>query len=56
MSRCDPQKRPGTHARGFVHAYSPVLADCGISQSTFMQLLQDFEKAIKVCRVLSSGL
>ena len=47
-----PQRRPGMNTRGFVHAYAPVLGDCGIDQATFMDFLTGFHKAIKVSTIL----
>ncbi len=43
-----PQRRPRNKDRGFVRAYAPVLADCGISQDVFLQFLEDWDKASKV--------
>lgn len=43
-----PQRRPKHKDRGFVRAYAPVLDDCGIDQTTFMDFLKGFEKAIRV--------
>ena len=43
-----PQKRPGSKERGFVRAYAPVLADCGIDQPTFLDFLDSFSAATKV--------
>lgn len=43
-----PQRRPRNKDRGFVRAYAPVLADCGISQEVFLQFLEDWDKASKV--------
>jgi len=43
-----PQRRPRQKDRGFVRAYAPVLADCGISQDVFLQFLDDWDKASKV--------
>ena len=43
-----PQRRPRTKSRGFVRAYAPVLADCGIGQDTFLEFLKTFHKAIQV--------
>lgn len=40
-----PQRRPRTKSRGFVRAYAPVLADCGIDQDTFLDFLKTFHKA-----------
>ncbi|KAJ5368945.1 uncharacterized protein N7496_008705 [Penicillium cataractarum] len=42
-----PQRRPRNKDRGFVRAYAPVLADCGISQEVFLQFLEDCDKASK---------
>lgn len=43
-----PQRRPGKKQYGFVRAYAPVLADCGVSQELFLQFLVDWEKTSKV--------
>jgi hypothetical protein len=43
-----PQRRPGAKKRGFVRAYAPVLADCGISQDVFVKFISDFHKASQV--------
>jgi hypothetical protein len=43
-----PQRRPGAKKRGFVRAYAPVLADCGISQDCFLKFISDFHKASQV--------
>lgn len=40
-----PQRRPGTKTRGFVHAYAPDLAPCGIDQDIFIRFIQNFHKA-----------
>ncbi|KAF2212390.1 hypothetical protein CERZMDRAFT_41387 [Cercospora zeae-maydis SCOH1-5] len=40
-----PQRRPRKKARGFVRAYSPVLADCGIDQDVFLKFLKNFHKS-----------
>ncbi|KAE8360369.1 hypothetical protein BDV27DRAFT_167873 [Aspergillus caelatus] len=42
-----PQRRPGNKDRGFVRAYAPVLADCGIGQDVFLKFLEDFFQASK---------
>ena len=43
-----PQKRPHTKMRGFVRAYAPVLEDCGIDQTTWMEFLDHFHESTKV--------
>lgn len=43
-----PQKRPRTKSRGFVRAYAPVLAECGINQETFLEFLDSFDKSTQV--------
>jgi hypothetical protein len=43
-----PQKRPRSKGRGFVRAYAPMLADCGIDQSTFVEFLDTFDKSTHV--------
>jgi len=48
-----PQRRPQSKARGFVHAYAPMLMDCNISQDAFMQFLDYFDEAIKVSPVFT---
>ncbi|KAJ5106872.1 hypothetical protein N7456_003547 [Penicillium angulare] len=40
-----PQRRPGAKKRGFVRAYAPMLADCGIGQDVFLKFISDFHKA-----------
>ncbi|KAL2788804.1 hypothetical protein BJX66DRAFT_308045 [Aspergillus keveii] len=40
-----PQRRPGAKKRGFVRAYAPALANCGISQDMFLKFVSDFHKA-----------
>lgn len=42
-----PQRRPKNRGRGFVRAYSPVLADAGIDQPEFIDFMDSFNKAIK---------
>ena len=37
-----PQRRPRDWTRGFMRAYAPVLADCGISQDIFLDFLKTF--------------
>lgn len=48
-----PQRRPRTKSRGFVRAYAPVLADCGIDQDTFLDFLKTFHKASQVNKLFS---
>ncbi|KAF2163587.1 hypothetical protein M409DRAFT_26196 [Zasmidium cellare ATCC 36951] len=38
-----PQKRPNAKARGFLTAYAPALADCGVDQETFLQFIDGFD-------------
>ncbi|KNG80942.1 hypothetical protein ANOM_011026 [Aspergillus nomiae NRRL 13137] len=45
-----PQRRPGNKDRGFVRAYAPVLADCGVSQHVFLKFLEDFFQASKASK------
>ncbi|OJJ30860.1 hypothetical protein ASPWEDRAFT_118810, partial [Aspergillus wentii DTO 134E9] len=40
------QRRPGERARGFLRAYAPVLADVGIDQKTFLEFMDDLNKAV----------
>jgi hypothetical protein len=42
-----PQRRPRDKKRGFVRAYAPVLADCGIDQAMFLDFLKTFHSASK---------
>ncbi|EED21680.1 hypothetical protein TSTA_089160 [Talaromyces stipitatus ATCC 10500] len=39
-----PQRRPRKRGRGFVRACAPVLADCGVSEGLFLQLLEDYDR------------
>ncbi|KAI1879231.1 hypothetical protein JX265_002185 [Neoarthrinium moseri] len=41
-----PQRRPESRHRGFVRAYAPVLEDCDIDQSAWLEFLDGFEKSI----------
>ncbi|KAL6887995.1 hypothetical protein GGI43DRAFT_416854 [Trichoderma evansii] len=40
-----PQRRPGERARGFIHAYAPLLQNVGIDQTTFMDFIRDLNLA-----------
>jgi hypothetical protein len=42
-----PQRRPRDKKRGFVRAYAPVLEDCGIDQTTFLDFLKTFHASCK---------
>ncbi|WPH02238.1 Hypothetical protein R9X50_00509400 [Acrodontium crateriforme] len=42
-----PQRRPGNQTRGFVRAYAPDLANCGIDQETFLKFIKNFHKSSK---------
>jgi hypothetical protein len=46
-----PQRRPQSKDRGFVRAYAPMLADCGIDQATFLEFLDMFDKSTRVSRL-----
>lgn len=48
-----PQRRPRTKSRGFVRAYAPLLAGCGIDQDTFLEFLKIFHKASQVNKLFS---
>lgn len=41
-----PQKRPDMRSRGFVRAYAPALAECGVDQAAFLDFLDGFHKEI----------
>ena len=49
-----PQRRPGNRRRGFVHAYAPALADCGIDETTFSHFLKDLYRASQASRTLQA--
>ncbi|TFB02641.1 hypothetical protein CCMA1212_005169 [Trichoderma ghanense] len=40
-----PQRRPGERARGFIHAYAPLLLDVGIDQATFIDFITQLNMA-----------
>ncbi|KAL6706941.1 hypothetical protein ACN47E_004891 [Coniothyrium glycines] len=40
------QRRPESRTKGFVRAYSPLLADVGIDQKTFLDFLDNLNKSI----------
>jgi hypothetical protein len=41
------QRRPGKRSRGFIRAYSPLLNDVGIDQTTFLDFIDNFNKAVR---------
>ncbi|KAI3319156.1 hypothetical protein HD806DRAFT_295354 [Xylariaceae sp. AK1471] len=41
------QRRPGTRTRGFVRAYAPILQDVGIDQPTFLEFIDELNKAVE---------
>jgi len=47
-----PQRRPRDKKRGFVRAYAPVLAGCGIDQQTFLDFLETFDKSAEASQWL----
>ncbi|KAL9065786.1 MAG: hypothetical protein Q9161_008011 [Pseudevernia consocians] len=48
-----PQRRPGARDRGFIHAYSPDLAEKGISQEAFLSFIQNFHAASQASPLLN---
>jgi len=50
-----PQKRPESKSHGFIRAYAPVLANCGIDQSTFLDFLDSFTTSIKGSRYFNAA-
>lgn len=46
-----PQSRPGYISEGFVRAYAPVLADCGISQDVFTNFQDNLHQTSMVSRL-----
>ena len=42
-----PQRRPNRRGRGFIRAYSPVLAEVGIAQDMFLDFIDDFNKILE---------
>ncbi|KAI1291581.1 hypothetical protein F5Y03DRAFT_376377, partial [Xylaria venustula] len=40
------QRRPGKRTRGFVRAYAPILNDVGITEATFLEFMDDLNKAV----------
>ncbi|KAK5636278.1 hypothetical protein RRF57_011990 [Xylaria bambusicola] len=40
------QKRPGKRTRGFIRAYAPILNDVGINEATFLEFIDDLNKAV----------
>lgn len=49
-----PQRRPRAKARGFVHAYPPLLGECaGIDQKTFLSFLDNFYKSSQASPVFT---
>ena len=48
-----PQRRPGARDRGFIHAYSPDLAEKGISQELFLSFIRNFHAASQASPLLN---
>ncbi|CAH0046984.1 unnamed protein product [Clonostachys solani] len=42
-----PQRRPESRQRGFVPAYAPCLAPCGISEDAFMQFHEFYNESLR---------
>ncbi|KAL7944974.1 hypothetical protein V8C42DRAFT_324225 [Trichoderma barbatum] len=40
-----PQRRPGERARGFIHAYAPLLQSVGIDEATFIDFIKQLNMA-----------
>lgn len=40
------QRRPGSRTKGFVRAYSPLLAEAGVDQTTFLDFVDKLNKAV----------
>ncbi|GAB7353682.1 hypothetical protein MBLNU459_g4088t1 [Dothideomycetes sp. NU459] len=49
-----PQRRPGSKNRGFVRAYAPDLAACGLDQATFLDFLETLHAEIQASPVLTA--
>lgn len=49
-----PQRRPKNRDRGFLRAYAPDLAPCGIDQETFIDFLDTAEKGCRAHRWLQA--
>lgn len=47
-----PQRRPGNKERGFIKAYAPMLAQCGIDQDTFLDFIRTCNKAVQASKWL----
>lgn len=41
---CIPQRRPGSRTRGFVRAYAPALADGGIDEKAWLEIMDGFQE------------
>ncbi|KAF2502293.1 hypothetical protein BU16DRAFT_474474 [Lophium mytilinum] len=50
-----PQKRPEAKSHGFIRAYAPALAECGIDQATFLDFLDSFTTSIKGSRYFNAA-
>lgn len=42
-----PQRRPKARTRGFIRAYAPILQDVGIDQESFMDFIDQLNKAVE---------
>jgi hypothetical protein len=49
-----PQRRPKNRDRGFIRAYAPDLASCGIDQEMFIEFLNTAEKGCRAHRWLQA--
>ena len=49
-----PQRRPGSKERGFILAYPPVLENYGISQTSFLEFIQECNTAMPGNAALSA--
>lgn len=43
-----PQKASGSDGLGWVRSYSPALMECGISQQSFLELIDSFNTSLRV--------
>ncbi|KAJ5239495.1 hypothetical protein N7468_004114 [Penicillium chermesinum] len=48
-----PQQRPGSQDRGFMAAYAPSLASCGIDQRSFLRFIDEANTALQGNKYLS---
>ncbi|OZJ02033.1 hypothetical protein BZG36_04951 [Bifiguratus adelaidae] len=48
-----PQRRPGTHLRGFMRAYAPDLLACGVTEADFLRFNKELFQAMQSSKAIT---